>query len=212
MHTLGTCFPMVHRRAVYAIVLTPLPWKRKIKPIIANPMQRINIIGTSGSGKSTFGRALANQLGYPFIELDTLFWQDDWQESSDEAFFEKITQQLAQPTWVLDGNYSRSTAIKWREVDTVIWLNYAFSIVFFRALKRALIRVTTKEKLWGTNNSESWRKLFSKDSIVWLSIKMYSKKRRSYRAIMNHPDYAHITFIELTSPKQAQQFLSSLTS
>ncbi|WP_198946719.1 shikimate kinase [Kiloniella majae] len=33
-------------------------------------MKRINVIGTSGSGKSTVARNLASVLGYPHIEMD----------------------------------------------------------------------------------------------------------------------------------------------
>jgi adenylate kinase family enzyme len=33
------------------------------------PISRINVIGTSGSGKSTFGRKLAATLQYPYIEF-----------------------------------------------------------------------------------------------------------------------------------------------
>lgn len=47
-------------------------------------MKRINVIGTSGSGKSTFSRMLATTLGYPYIEMDAMFWQPNWQESSND--------------------------------------------------------------------------------------------------------------------------------
>lgn len=53
-------------------------------------MQRINVVGTSASGKSTFARALAEKLGLAYIELDNLFWLDDWQQSADTDFFAKI--------------------------------------------------------------------------------------------------------------------------
>jgi len=43
-------------------------------------MRRINVVGTSASGKSTFARMLAQKLQLDYIELDDLFWLDDWQE------------------------------------------------------------------------------------------------------------------------------------
>ena len=51
-------------------------------------MKRINVVGTSASGKSTFSKALAQKLGLSYIELDDLFWLDDWVESTDELFLE----------------------------------------------------------------------------------------------------------------------------
>lgn len=50
-------------------------------------MKRINVVGTSASGKTTFSKQLAEKLNLSFIELDNLFWQDDWQQASDTIFF-----------------------------------------------------------------------------------------------------------------------------
>ncbi len=46
-------------------------------------MKFINIVGTSASGKPTFARQLGQKLGLAHIEMDDLFWQDDWQETPD---------------------------------------------------------------------------------------------------------------------------------
>ena len=53
-------------------------------------MKRINVIGTSASGKTTFSRKLAERLNLTHIELDNLLWLDDWQETPDFEFFQKI--------------------------------------------------------------------------------------------------------------------------
>lgn len=37
-------------------------------------MARIHIVGASGSGTSTLGVALAESLGHPHIDADSLFW------------------------------------------------------------------------------------------------------------------------------------------
>ena len=76
-------------------------------------MKRINVVGTSGSGKSTISKKLAENLGVPYIELDALFWGPNWTTTPDDEFFESLEKQLtATDGWVLDGNYSRTTPIK----------------------------------------------------------------------------------------------------
>jgi len=37
-------------------------------------IQRIHILGASGSGTTTLGRALAERLQYPHFETDDYFW------------------------------------------------------------------------------------------------------------------------------------------
>lgn len=51
---------------------------------------KINVIGTSGSGKSTFSRKLSRKINHSYIEMDELHWKSDWIESNTEDFFEKL--------------------------------------------------------------------------------------------------------------------------
>ncbi|MEM9412868.1 MAG: shikimate kinase, partial [Planctomycetota bacterium] len=41
--------------------------------ITRNDLARINLVGTSSSGKSTLGKELAAQLEAPYIEMDALY-------------------------------------------------------------------------------------------------------------------------------------------
>ena len=36
---------------------------------------KINVVGTSGVGKSTLAKRLAALLSVPYIEMDTLYWR-----------------------------------------------------------------------------------------------------------------------------------------
>ncbi len=99
-------------------------------------MKRINVIGTSGSGKSTFSRLLASELKYPYVEMDAIFWKPNWQESSDEEFFANLADRLSAEHWVLDGNYNRTAEIKWNRVDSIVWVDYSFVRTLFQAVKR----------------------------------------------------------------------------
>ena len=173
-------------------------------------MKRVNVLGTSGSGKSTFAKALADKLNCAYVEMDGLFWLDDWQHVDDETFIKNIEKALDKPAFVLDGNYSRMIPIKWKDIDTVIWLNYSFPLVLFRAFRRAIFRANSRKKLWDTNNVESLTRLFSKKSIIWWTITTHKKNRKKVRQLINKPQYQHIKFIELTKPIEAKTFLKSL--
>ncbi len=49
--------------------------------------KKINVIGTSGAGKSTFSKKLAQALNYPYIEMDKVFWESNWKWPTDEKLF-----------------------------------------------------------------------------------------------------------------------------
>lgn len=174
-------------------------------------MKRINIIGSSGSGKSTFAKALAQKLNFPHIQIDELFWEPNWTEPSDEKFFPKLENALIGDAWVLDGNYSRTRAIKWKDVDTVIWLDYSKLRTTYQVALRCLKRIWRNEELWpGTGNKESISRMFSRDSIVLYSYRNYDKVRASYLKIMSDPANTYIRFIHLKNPKSAQSFLGRI--
>lgn len=172
-------------------------------------MKRINIIGTTGSGKSTFARRLAEKLGYPCIHMDQLFWKSGWVHSSDEEFIPKIEAVVSGDTWVLDGNYSRTNGIKWKHADTVIWLDYSYSRTFVQLLKRTINRAVTREELWpGTGNRETFRQSFmSKDSIFIWFFKSYKTNKTRYGELDGLFRKSPINFIRLRSPREAEEFI-----
>lgn len=170
---------------------------------------RINIVGTSGSGKSTFAKALAGKMNCPYVEMDGIWWKENWQNVSDEEFFEELETALATDVWVLDGNYTRSTPVKWKNVQMIIWLDFPFHITLYRAIKRAISRWISQEELWH-GNKESLPKLLSKDSIVWWTITTYKKNAAKYEALMKEERFAHIKFVRLRSQRDVDSFLHSV--
>ena len=112
--------------------------------------------------------------------------------------------------WVLDGNYSKVRDLAWGRADTLVWLDYPFLIVLGRLIKRSIPRVFTHQELWN-GNYESFRGMFlSRDSLfIWL-IPSYSRHKKSYPKLLSEPAYAHLSFIRLCSPKNANQWLNEI--
>ena len=177
-------------------------------------MQRINVVGVSGSGKSTFAKQLAYTLNFPYIEMDALYWRPHWQEASTQEFLQQITSALKRDRWVLDGNYhSKTVAHKWQRADTVIWLNYGFCRTLWQVCWRCVQRAWTKQELWpGTGNKESfYRSFFTRDSVIWWMLTNYHHNQTRYEQAIHSPQFTHLHFYRLTNPKQSQEFLLSLS-
>jgi adenylate kinase family enzyme len=174
--------------------------------------KRFNVVGTSGSGKTTFSKQLAELLAIPYVQMDALFWGPNWHGLSDDEFLPKVEGALDRDAWVLDGNYSRTIPIKWARVDCVIWLDYSFLRTVRQVTGRAIRRSISGRELWeGTGNRETFRRSFmSKDSIIWYSIHTHAKTRQRLTAYLTEPQYAGIRFVRLTSPRAARAFLQSM--
>ncbi|MBY0281245.1 MAG: adenylate kinase [Alphaproteobacteria bacterium] len=171
--------------------------------------QKIIIVGTSGSGKSTLGREISKKLKIPNIELDTVFWQPNWHQTPIETFVRKVDHLTEQKAWVIDGNYSKVRHIIFSKGDTLIWLDYPFYLVFYRAFKRSMSRIFKKEKLWGTNY-ETLTRFFSKNSILVWVLQTHWRRKKTYNKIIAEGEYPHLHVIRLKSPKETKEFLKSL--
>ena len=98
-------------------------------PDIPENMQRITILGSTSSGKSTLAAQLALILGSPHLELDSFRFLPQWQVRPTEEFRGLVDAATSQPCWVADGNYSVTRDLSWGRADTLIWLDYRLSLL-----------------------------------------------------------------------------------
>ncbi|WP_315788208.1 AAA family ATPase [Fischerella sp. JS2] len=172
-------------------------------------MQRICVVGTTGSGKTTLARQIQQRLNIPHVELDYLHWEPNWTEVADDIFQQRVSQALSGDSWVVDGNYSKVREIIWRKADTIVWLDYAFVLTMSRLLKRTFWRVVTQQPVCN-GNRETWKTTFSRDSILLWGLNTYHKRRKEYPILFSQPEYAHLQVVHLRSPQAAQDWLFSL--
>jgi len=172
-------------------------------------VDRIVIIGTSCSGKTTLARKLSEILHIPHIELDTLFWKKNWQIEEKNRFREKVSRAVEQDTWVMDGNFSIVREIVWKRADTIIWLDYPFHVIFLQAFVRSIKRIVTKEKLFADNVETFRQTFFSKNSILYWIIVSHCDYKRTYTFLLRHSDREVII---LKSTKEKNEFVRRLES
>lgn len=172
-------------------------------------LQRVNIVGCSGSGKTTLGRNLAQKLGVRFVDLDDFIWLPDWKTREESEFKTLVRGVLETENWVVSGNYSRLRHEIWARAQTVIWLDYALPVVMKQMLWRTFGR-NLRGNLCCNGNRETWRRTFSRDSIVLYAWKTHAKRRREYPAIMGRPDAAHLQVFRFETPSQTREWLARI--
>jgi adenylate kinase family enzyme len=162
------------------------------------------VIGPTGSGKTTFARALARKLGVSHIELDALFWKPDWVMSSAEELRAKVEPALAADGWVVDGNYSgKLGSYVIDRADEIVWLDLPLRTTWWRLFWRTLRRWRTRELICGENR-ESFRQAFlSRDSILSYSLQTYRRTRASRAEWI-----AGYRVARLRTPREMEQYLA----
>ncbi len=178
----------------------------------AGAVRRVSVTGNAGVGKSTFGRRLAEHLGVPWVELDSIFHLPGWIELPAEDFRAAVAELVAGDGWVVDGNYRTVRDLVWARADTVVLLDYARWRVMARITRRSLGRVLNRTELWN-GNRESWRNLLSRDphrSIILWSWTNHGKHRSQHLAAAADPALRSLRFVRLRTPAEADAWLSAL--
>ena len=171
-------------------------------------MRRVNVKGTSGSGKTTFGQELARRLGVPFVELDALHHGPDWAEPTNDEFRARVREAIdaAPEGWVIDGNYESklgTTVID--PADTIVWLDLPLPLKLRRLWRRTIARIRDDVELW-SGNRESWRGAFwGRDSLFWWMLKTHFRHRREWPRRYG----ADPRFVRLRSTTEARRWLDS---
>ncbi len=172
--------------------------------------RRIVVIGTTGSGKTTLARRLSQLLDIPHVELDALNWEPNWVQAPTEVFRQRTQEALRGEAWVADGNYSAVRDIVWPRADTLVWLDHGFFVTLRQLLGRTLRRIVRQEELWGGNRETFRAQFLSRESLfIWL-LQTYWRRRRQLPALLQSPEFAHLTKVRLHSPREAERWLAGL--
>src|SRR5215831_10932803 len=104
---------------------------------------RIVVVGTSGAGKTTLARRIADRLQLPHIELDAINWQSEWRDLTrhdPEEFVRRVTEAIQAEAWVVDGNYGPVRERVWKRATHLVWLDYERAVIMARVISRSLLR------------------------------------------------------------------------
>ena len=178
-------------------------------------MQRIAVIGASGSGKSVLAAELAARLDLAHLELDELFHRPGWEPTPTPEFRVIVAEALATAErerggWVIAGNYLMVGDIVHGRADTIVWLDLGRRHTIPRVVRRSLRRVVRREQLWN-GNRERWRDLLNpKVSIVAEAWRTHPARRAAYDELRDSTLWAGTDVRRLRTPNEVGSFLDEL--
>ena len=171
---------------------------------------RVAVVGSTGSGKTTIAKKLADSLEINNIELDELYWQPGWKETEISEFRNAVDKASSDAEWVVDGHYGRVRDIVWSRATHVIWMDYSFFVTFGRLLKRTLVRAVTRRELFNGNRESLRMSFLSGDSILIWMIKTYKRRKAQYPQLFQQPEYSHLEVMRIQSRRDEAAVLSQL--
>jgi adenylate kinase family enzyme len=167
-------------------------------------VERVLIIGSGGCGKTTLARTVAERLGLPLIHLDARYWRPGWVPTPKHEWRRVVEGLLAQPRWVMDGNYGGTLDLRLAACDSVIFLDLPTRVCMWRILKRSVLyRGRSRPDVApGCPERLTW------EFVRW--VWTYRKRRRPgiLERLRNHPGRR---IIILSSTQEVERFQSSLT-
>ena len=164
-------------------------------------MERIMIIGCGGSGKSILARQLGEKTGLPVVHLDKLFWRPGWVSISREEFDELHRNALAQPRWIMDGNFDRTIPERLARCDTVIYLDFSRWACLMGVVKRIVTTYGTVRPDMGDGCPER----FDREFLQWVWNFNKNKRERNYRLLK---DAVGVNVVILKNRREVKRFLA----
>lgn len=166
-------------------------------------MERVLVIGSPGAGKSTFSRELVRRTGLPLRHLDQLYWRSGWIETDEEEWAARVARLIAEPRWIIDGNYSGSLKLRLGRADTVIDLDLPAWLCVARIVKRLLrswgkVRPDMAE---GCPERPNWEFLAYTATFPWKVRPRTDQKLRAFGG----------RYIRLRSQAEIDRFLSEVS-
>ena len=169
--------------------------------------QRYLIYGVTGSGKTTLAGQLAERTGLPWHHVDALTWLPEWTPVPDDEQRAIVARLCAEDAWILDSAYAKWLDVPLGRADVIVGLDYPRWLSLWRVTVRTLRRARDKQRICG-DNVETWRRAFSRDSMVVWHFRSFARKRARIRAWAADPQGPSV--VHLRTTRQTREWLDSL--
>ena len=163
-------------------------------------MKKVIVIGSGGSGKSTFARELGERTGIKVIHLDQEYWRPNWEKTPVDEWEAKVAAMLERDSWIIDGNFGGTREMRMRVADTIIFLDLPRRVCLYRIFKRT-VKYYDRSR---PDMTEGCNERFDLEFIRWVWNYPNVTRNRVLTAMQEFPDK---TLIRLRSSSEVSEYL-----
>ncbi|RIW37364.1 DNA topology modulation protein [Bacillus salacetis] len=167
-------------------------------------MEKIALIGSGGSGKTTLANRLGGKLDIDVWHLDRLLWKPGWEMTSREEQIKIQSELVKKEKWIIDGNYNGTLDIRLEAADTIIFLDLSRFLCVYRVLKR-MVKNRNRTR---PDMREGCEEKIDFRFIKWVWEYPVTKKPNILEKLAHLPEGKAI--VVLGSPSEIEQFLKSI--
>ena len=142
-------------------------------------MKRVIVIGSGGSGKSTFSRQLGEITGLPVVHLDKLHWHPNWTPTPPDEWLKIVRRETEKLEWIMDGNFGGTRAMRMQAADTIIMLDLPRWLCMYRILKRPIVYRNGSRPDMG----EGCHERFDWEFILWVWNYRKDSRKRAFKEL-----------------------------
>eukprot|EP00466_Bigelowiella_natans_P002409 jgi/Bigna1/91470/estExt_fgenesh1_pg.C_1020017 len=192
-------------------------------------MDRVLVVGSTSSGKTTLAARLANMTKKTHVELDNLYHKPGWGSSSHEEMRCKVKRAISScghTGFTTCGNYRCVRDILCDHSTVVIWLDYSLLVNLIRLLSRTTSRWWKQEIICNGNVENLWDQVnpFAPEkSLFYHLLGFHWEKRRRYSSAFQVGTFPlgrhdkdgfyklkHHIVLRFRSPAETEKYLSDV--
>ena len=164
-------------------------------------MNKMMIIGSPGSGKSTLSKIVGKKLGYKVLHLDYIYHIDNFKHITRDELKIMIESFVSEnDNFIIDGNYGGTMEWRLQFCDTVVLLDIDTEICLKNVISRSM-QENREDMAPGFDNS-----VIDKDFLEY--VKNFKKdKIPGIKELINSKD---INKIILNDDHEVEEFINSL--
>ncbi|MFP4187018.1 MAG: topology modulation protein [Acholeplasmataceae bacterium] len=140
---------------------------------------KIQIVGYSASGKSTFAKKLHEHYGFPLLHIDRVFFAPNWKKRDRAVVEQEVREFMEQDDWIIDGLYRYIAVERFRICDQL----FIFDFNRFKCLFSAIARRIKYRKKQRDSIAEGCKERLTLSFLMWI---LFTGRKKNSRNLIKY--------------------------